>query len=99
MKQRIIIYIVPFWIIFDVGAFDGTTGVVPVDLVATVANGLTGLFLGILLGTDVGKYVAIATNSIADPTVIATAFNVNTDADGMCFITNRAPIGFTKITA
>jgi len=89
----------PYWICYITGTFDGTTGLTNVHLDASVANGLTGHFVGILIGTDIRKYVAIATNSAAAPTVIATAFNVNNDADGICFITNIAPVGFTKIVA
>ena len=90
---------VPYWIIYITGTFDGTTGLTNVHLDATAANGLADHFVGILIGTDVRKYVEIATNSAAAPTVIATKFNVNNDADGICFITNIAPVGFTKIVA
>lgn len=90
---------VPLIYIFDVGTFNGTTGLTGTDLDAGVINNLAGWFVCILVGTDIGKYVAVASNSVADPSAIVLAFNVNTNADGIFMITNIEPIGLTKIVA
>ncbi len=90
---------VPLVYIFDVGTFNGTTGLTGTDLDAGVINNLAGWFVCILVGTDIGKYVAVASNSVADPSAIVLAFNVNTNADGIFMITNIEPIGLTKIVA
>ena len=90
---------VPLIIIFDVGTFNGTTGVTGTDLDSGVINNLAGWFICILVGTDIGKYVEVASNSVADPSAIVMAFNVNNDADGIFMITNIEPIGLTKIVA
>jgi len=89
---------VPLWYIFDVATFDGATECVMTDLDVGVANNLAGLFVCVLVGTDRGKYVAVASNTAADPTTITTAFNVNNDGDGLVMVTNIEPIGLTKIT-
>jgi len=90
---------VPLWYVFDVGTFNGTTGLTGTDLDSGVINNLAGFFVCILVGTDIGKYVEIASNSVADPTAIVLAFNVNNDADGIFMVTNIEPIGLTKIVA
>ena len=85
--------------IFDVAAFDGATACVMTDLDIGVANNLATWFVCVLVGTDIGKYVAIASNTAADPTTITLAFNVNTDGDGIVMVTNLEPVGLTKIVA
>ena len=90
---------VPLIYIFDVGTFNGTTGLTGTDLDSGVINNLAGWFVCILVGTDIGKYVEVASNSVADPSAIVLAFNVNNDADGIFMITNVEPIGLTKIVA
>ncbi|KKM73161.1 hypothetical protein LCGC14_1413240 [marine sediment metagenome] len=90
---------VPLWYVFDIGTFNGTTGLTGTDLDSGVINNLAGFFVCILVGTDIGKYVEIASNSVADPTAIVLAFNVNNDADGIFMVTNIEPIGLTKIVA
>jgi len=90
---------VPLWYFFDTATFAGTTALTLTNLDATVANGLADLYLVVLVGTDIGKYVEIASNTIADPTVPTLKFAVNTDGDGICMITNIEPVGLTKIVA
>ena len=90
---------VPLWYFFDVATFDGATECAMSDLDASVANGLAALFVCVLVGTDIGKYVAIASNTLAGPTTITLAFNVDTDGDGIVMITNIEPVGLTKIVA
>ncbi len=90
---------VPLWYVFDIGTFNGTTGLTGTDLDSGVINNLAGFWVCILVGTDIGKYVEIASNSVADPTAIVLAFNVNNDADGIFMVTNIEPIGLTKIVA
>ncbi|KKL99763.1 hypothetical protein LCGC14_1811200 [marine sediment metagenome] len=90
---------VPLFYITDVATFDGATECAMSNLDAAVANGLAGMFVIVLIGADIGKYVAIASNTLAAPTVITLAFNVNTNGDGSVIITNIEPIGLTKIVA
>lgn len=85
--------------LFDTLVADGTTTPALTNLDATVANGLAGWFLVVLIGTDVGKYVLIDSNTVATPTVPTLAFAVDTDADGICYFTNVEPVGLTRITA
>jgi len=90
---------VPLWWCFDTATFAGTTALTLTNLDASVANGLADLYLIVLVGTDIGKYVEIASNTIATPTVPTLKFAVNNDGDGICMITNIEPVGLTKIVA
>ena len=90
---------VPYWWCFVTGTFAGTTAVTVVHLDTTVVNSLNDCFMIMCVGTDIGKYVAIASNTIATPTVPTLAFAVNTNADGIAIITNIEPVGLTKIVA
>lgn len=90
---------VPLWYFFDIAVFAGTTALTVTNLDATVANGLADLYLIVLVGTDIQKYVEIASNTVATPTVPTLKFAVNNNADGIIMITNVEPIGLTKIVA
>ena len=90
---------VPLWYLFDTATFAGTTALTLTNLDSSVLNSLADLYLIVLVGTDIGKYVEIASNTIATPTVPTLKFAVNTDGDGICMITNIEPIGLTKIVA
>ncbi len=90
---------VPIWYIHDVTTADGSKGLTMTNIDASSADGLAGCWALILVGTDIGKYVAIASNTAVAGTVITTAFNVNNDADGILMITNIEPVGLTKITS
>lgn len=89
---------VPLWYFYDITASTGTSQVMT-NLDASGANGLAGAFLIALVGTDIRKYVLIASNTLAAPTTITLAFALNNDADGICMITNVEPIGLTRIVA
>ena len=90
---------IPLWYCFDVAAADGTTTPALTNLDAAVANGLAGFWWVILQGADIGKYVRIASNTLAAPTVVTLDFLTNADGDGYVMITNIEPIGLTKIVA
>lgn len=88
---------VPFWYLTDVG----TTGVgqetTMTDLIqSTTANLMAGLYGIPCVGTNVGSYYIVASNTAADPTVITwTAPKPNADSDGIWIITNILPVGLT----
>jgi len=87
-------------IIFDVCTFTGAeTTPALTDLDCGIINNLAGWWFVCLVGDDLGKYVSIASNSVADPTVLTLAFAVADNADGICFVTNIEPVGLTKISA
>ena len=89
---------VPIWYLFDVSATT-TVSLVMTNLDASVANGLAGAFAIALCGTDIRKYVIIASNTLNPPTTITVAFAFNSDCDGLFMITNVEPIGLTRIVA
>lgn len=87
-----------WWLIFDVATTADpaqTSTMTNIDQ-ATTANLMAGLYGMILAGTDIEKYVVVATNTAAAPTVITWAVTKpNVDTDGYIVITNRLPVGFT----
>lgn len=91
---------VPWWVIFDVGASDGTAITMTNIDQATTANLLADYYL-VYLGTDVndvGKYFTIASNTAAAPTVITPDGTLHADTDGLFMLTNLLPVGFTLAT-
>ena len=84
-----------FWQIFDVGANTGAATTMTNLVQATTANLLAGVYIMPFVGTDVGKYFTVATNTAADPTVLTTSVAPNDDSDGMYCIQNWIPVGFT----
>lgn len=91
---------VPLWYFFDTVTFTGAeTTPALTNLDATVANGLADLFFITLVGTNAGKYVEIASNTVATPTVPTLKFAMPDDSDGLCMITNIEPVGLTKVVA
>ena len=89
---------VPFWYLLDVADSNGTTLTMTNLDQATTANLLAGIYMVCLVGTDVGKYFIVGTNTAAAPTVITTTVAPNADADGYFLITNVLPLGFTLAT-
>ena len=85
--------------LFDTANADGTTTPALTDLDATIANGLAGWWWVVLQATDIGKYVRIASNTVATPTVCTLDFLTNADGNGWVLITNVEPVGLTKIVA
>lgn len=86
-------------ILTDVAAADGSTTPALTDLDATVANGLAGWWWCVLVGTDIKKYVRIASNTVATPTVCTLDYLTHTDGDGITMIKRVEPIGWTRIVA
>ena len=86
---------VPLWYMIDVGANTGAATTMTNLVQATTANLLAGLYLIPCVGTDIGKYFTITSNTAADPTVITTSVAPNDDSDGVYIITNILPLGFT----
>jgi len=86
--------------IWDLVAFTGAE-VTPdmTDLDASTADGLAGWWLCLLVGTNIYKYVRIASNTAATPTVLTIDFAMPDDSDGICFITNVEPTGWTRVSA
>jgi len=86
---------VPFWYLCDVGTV-GTTAITMTHLdQSTTADLMAGLYMYPLVGTDIGKYFVIATNTAAAPTVITPTTNPADDGDGYWVITNLLPVGLT----
>lgn len=86
---------VPLWYCIDVGASDGTAVTMTNLDQATTANLMAGLYAIPCVGTDIGKYFTIATNTAAAPTVITPTIAPNIDSDGIWIITNILPFGLT----
>lgn len=85
----------PLWYCFDVAASNGTTLTMTNLDQATTANLMAGLYLIPMVGTDVGKYFVVDTNTVATPTVITPTVAPNADGDGIWMITNILPLGLT----
>ena len=87
---------VPFWYCLDVGdtAVGGAVTMTNLDQ-ATTADLMAGLYAIPMVGTDVGKYFTIATNTAVAPTVITMTVAPNADSDGIWMITNVLPFGLT----
>ena len=86
---------VPFWYCIDTGTV-GTTAITMTNLdQATTANLMAGLYMYPLVGTDIGKYFIVATNTAATPTVITPTKDPADDGDGFWVITNILPVGLT----
>lgn len=66
----------------DVVSAMATPAVTATHISAAVANGLTGLYLTPLGGTSVGISFPIASNTLADPTVITVTGAINDDSNG-----------------
>ena len=86
---------VPLWYLFDVAASDGAALTMTNLDQATTADLMVGLYAIPMVGTDVGKYFTIATNTAATPTVITPSVAPNADGDGIWMITNILPLGLT----
>lgn len=86
---------VPYWRLQDVGASNGTTVTMTNLDQATTANLMAGLYMIPMVGTDVGKYFIVNTNTAAAPTVITPTVAPNADCDGIWIITNVLPFGLT----
>ena len=88
---------VPFWMLFDIGASNGTTITMTNLVTATTANLLADYYLAYLGtdATDLRKYFTIASNSAADPCVITPDGTINVATDGLFMLTNILPVGFT----
>jgi hypothetical protein len=56
-----------------------TPAVTTTHIAAAAANGLTGLYLTPLGGTDAGSHFTISSNTAADPTVITLSTAINND--------------------
>lgn len=86
---------VPLWYCIDVAASDaGALTMTNLDQ-ATTADLMAGLYLIPCVGTDVGKYFIVDTNTAAAPTVITPTVAPNADCDGIWIITNILPLGLT----
>ncbi len=83
--------------IFDVSASTGTSQVMS-NLDSSVLNSLAGLYMIPMVGTDVGKYFIIASNTLNPPTTIILTVAANDDADGIWMITELLPVGLTVAT-
>lgn len=89
---------VPLWYLFDVGATNaGVVTMTNLDQ-ATTANLMVGLYMTPFVGTDIGKYFIVATNTVATPTLITPTIAPNNDSDGVWMITNILPLGLTVAT-
>ena len=66
----------------DVVSAMATPAVTTTHIAAAVANGLVGLYLMPLGGTSVGIQFPIASNTLADPTVITVTGAINDDSNG-----------------
>jgi hypothetical protein len=86
---------VPYWQIFDAGDNTDAATTMTNLVQVTTPNLLAGLYMFPLVGTDIGKYFVIASNTAADPTVITTTVSPNNDSDGIWVIQNWIPVGFT----
>lgn len=86
---------VPWWMVVDTGASNaGTVTMTHLDQ-ATIANLMAGLYMYPTVGTDIGKYFVVSTNTAAAPTVITPTVAPNNDCDGKWVITNLLPVGLT----
>jgi len=86
---------VPIWYCIDIGTADNAAGTVTMTNLdqGTVANQMTGLYMIPCVGSDIGKYHVVATNTLATPTVITTDIAPADDGDGIWIITNILPLG------
>ena len=89
---------VPLWYLFDVGANTGAATTMTNLDQATTADLMAGLYAIPFVGSDIGKYFIIATNTVATPTIITTTIAPNDDSDGLWMITNILPLGLTVAT-
>ncbi len=91
---------IPLWYCLDVGT--AGVGGNPVTMTnlrqVTTADLMAGLYGIPMVGTDVGKYFIVATNTTATPTVITFTVAPNADSDGIWMITNILPLGLTLAT-
>lgn len=87
---------VPLWYLLDTGtaAVGGAVTMTNLDQ-ATTADLMAGLYAIPMVGTDVGKYFIIASNTAVAPTVITMTVAPNADSDGIWMITNILPLGLT----
>lgn len=84
-----------WWMIADVATANaGALTMTNLDQ-ATTANLMAGLYCYPLVGSDIGKYFVISTNTAAAPTVITPTVAPNNDSDGYWIITNLLPVGYT----
>lgn len=89
---------VPLWYCFDVGTTNaGVVTMANLDQ-ATTADLMVGLYMIPMVGTDIGKYFIVATNTAAGPTLITPTIAPNNDSDGIWMITNVLPLGLTVAT-
>jgi len=86
---------VPLWYLFDVSASTGASQVMTNLDQATTANLLAGKYMIPCVGTDVGKYFIVASNTAAAPTTITLTVAANNDCDGIWMLTNILPLGLT----
>jgi len=66
----------------DVCSARGANSITGTAIAAAAANGLVGLYLTLLGGTDVGTQYEISANSLADPTVMTIVGTPNADTVG-----------------
>lgn len=87
---------VPYWRLQDVGtaAVGGVVTMTNLDQ-NTTADLMAGLYGIPCVGTDIGKYFTVATNTAAAPTAITFSVAPNADSDGIWIITNVLPLGLT----
>lgn len=87
---------VPYWRLQDVGttAVGGAVTMTNLDQ-ATTADLMLGLYCIPCVGTDIGKYFVVDSNTAAPPTVITMTVAPNADSDGIWIITNILPFGLT----
>ena len=86
---------VPYWRLQDTGANTGAATTMTNLDQATTANLLVGLYMIPMVGSDIGKYFIIASNTAAAPTIITTTVAPNDDSDGLWILTNILPLGLT----
>lgn len=86
---------VPFWYCLDAGANTGAATTMTNLDQATTADLLAGLYMIPMVGSDIGKYFIVASNTAATPTVITTTNAPNDDSDGIWMLTNILPLGLT----
>ena len=85
------------WYITDTSATTAAAHTMT-NLDASSANGLAGVYMFPCVGTDIGKYFIVASNTAASPTVITTTVAANNDSDGIWVITRFLPVGLTVAT-
>ena len=67
---------------FDVCTARAASSITGTHIAAVAANGLAGLYVTVLGGTDAGVSFPISANSLADPTVMTITGTPNADAVG-----------------